>query len=78
MADPGLGFMGRLLIEDRPGLVAGARLIGAGDTAERTAALHLVAALPGWHRITVAADIAQGDANSVTGSCSIRPRSAHR
>jgi transposase len=51
-----LSFMGHLLMENRSGLVIRTRLTEASGTAEPTAALRLVEAVPGRHRITVGAD----------------------
>ena len=51
-----LSFMGHVLMENRNGLVVGAGLKPASGTAERSAALALIGALEGRHRITVAAD----------------------
>jgi hypothetical protein len=51
-----LSFMGHLLRENRSGLVVGTRLTPASGVAERAAATALAEAVPGRHRITVAAD----------------------
>jgi len=51
-----LSFMGHVLMENRNGLVVGARLTQASGTAERRAALELIGAMEGRHRITVGAD----------------------
>jgi IS5 family transposase len=51
-----MAFMGHLLMENRHGLVVGARLTQATGTAERDAAAALIAEIPGRHRITVGAD----------------------
>jgi transposase len=51
-----LCFMGHVLMENRHGLVVSPRLTAATGTAEREAAVALVEAVPGRHRITVGAD----------------------
>ena len=51
-----LCFMGHVLMENRHGLVVSPRLTAATGTAEREAAVGLVEAVPGRHRITVGAD----------------------
>jgi transposase len=51
-----LCFMGLVLMENRHGLVVSPRLTAATGTAEREAAVGLVEAVPGRHRITVGAD----------------------
>ena len=51
-----LVFMGHVLSENRNGLVVDARLSQANGRAEREAALDMVKAIPGRHRITVGAD----------------------
>jgi hypothetical protein len=51
-----LCFMGHVLMENRHGLVVSPRLTAATGTAEREAAVGLVAGVPGRHRITVGAD----------------------
>jgi hypothetical protein len=60
-----LCFMGRLLMENRSGLVVAARLTQATGLAERAAASRLIADLPGRHRITVGADRAYDTADFV-------------
>ena len=60
-----LSFMGHLLMENRSGLVVGTRLTPATGVAERTAATALTEAIPGRHRITVAADRAYDTAGFV-------------
>jgi hypothetical protein len=57
--------MGHLLMENRSGLVVGTRLTPATGVAERTAATALTEAIPGRHRITVAADRAYDTAGFV-------------
>jgi Transposase DDE domain len=59
--------MGHLLMENRSGLVVGTRLTPATGVAERTAATALTEAIPGRHRITVAADRAYDTAGFVAG-----------
>ncbi len=49
-------YMGHVLTENRNGLVVDARLTQAGGSAEREAALEMLAELPGEHRKTVGAD----------------------
>jgi len=51
-----LCFMGHVLMENRHGLIITPRLTAATGTAEREAAVDLVEAVPGRHRITVGAD----------------------
>lgn len=51
-----LYFMGHALMENRNGLVVDSRLTLATGTAEREAALEMVANLPGTHRVTVGGD----------------------
>ena len=51
-----LSFMGHVLMENRNGLVVGATLTQGSGFAERFAALDLIGALTGRHRITVGAD----------------------
>jgi transposase len=51
-----LAYMGHLLMENRHGLVVGARVTQATGTAEREAAADLVDALGGSQRITLGAD----------------------
>lgn len=51
-----LSFMGHVLMENRNGLVVGATLTQASGFAERGAAVALIGAMPGRHRITVGAD----------------------
>ena len=48
--------MGHLLMENRSGLVVAARLTPATGRAEREAAIAMVEAVPGRHRITLGAD----------------------
>lgn len=62
-----LSFMGHALMENRNGLVVGARLTLATGTAEREAAADMVGALTGWHRITVGADKAYDTKDFVAG-----------
>jgi transposase len=62
-----LSFMGHLLMENRSGLVVGTRLTQATGMAERAAATALAEAVPGRHRITVAADRAYDTAGFVAG-----------
>lgn len=51
-----LCYQGHVLTENRNGLVVDGRLTIATGTAERDAALEMVAALPGVNRVTVGAD----------------------
>src|SRR5437879_7479202 len=51
-----LAYLGHVLMENRHALVVDARLTLATGTAEREAALEMVAARPGHHRITLGAD----------------------
>ncbi len=48
--------MGHVRMENRPGLVVNLRLTPATGTAEREAAVAMIAQVPGRHRITVGAD----------------------
>jgi transposase len=51
-----LGYLGHVLMEHRSGLLVNAMVTPADGYGERDAALVLVAAIPGRHRITVAGD----------------------
>jgi IS5 family transposase len=51
-----LAYLGHVLMENRHALVVGTRLTLATGTAEREAALAMVAERPGNHRITLGAD----------------------
>lgn len=51
-----LGYLGHVLMEHRSGLVVNAMVTPADGYGERDAALVMVAAVPGRHRITVAGD----------------------
>jgi transposase len=51
-----LAYLGHLLMENRHGLVANAQVTQATDTAEREAAVDMVQALSGTHRVTLGAD----------------------
>src|SRR5688572_9719045 len=51
-----LGYLGHVLMEHRSGLVVNAMVTPADGHGERDAALVMVAAVPGRHRITVAGD----------------------
>lgn len=51
-----LSFQGHLLMENRNGLVVDGRVTEANGTAERDAALGMVEALSGTHRVTLGAD----------------------
>ncbi len=51
-----LSYRGNVLIENRNGLVVDTELLQAKGTAERDAALVMVEAIPGNHRVTLAAD----------------------
>src|SRR5438874_5969609 len=51
-----LAYLGHVLMENRHALVVDTRLTLATDTAEREAALEMVADRPGNHRITLGAD----------------------
>ena len=51
-----LAYLGHVLMENRHALVVDTRLTLATGTAEREAALEMVAARPGNHRITLGAD----------------------
>jgi transposase len=55
-AESKLAYMGHVLMENRQGLVVGARVTQATGTAEREAAADLVDALGGTQRITLGAD----------------------
>lgn len=58
-------YMGHALMENRNGLVVGARLTQASGTAEREAALAMLAEQPGHRRKTVGADKAYDQAGFV-------------
>jgi IS5 family transposase len=60
-----LAYLGHVLMENRHALVVDARLTLATGTAEREAALEMVADRPGNHRITLAADKAYDAAEFV-------------
>jgi transposase len=51
-----LGYLGHVLMENRQGLIVDTRLTLATGTAEREAAVEMIAALPSQSRITVGAD----------------------
>ena len=51
-----LSYMGHLLMENRNGLVVNAQVTQATGTAEREAAVGMVEALSGTHRVTLGAD----------------------
>ena len=51
-----LGYLGHVLMEHRSGLLVNATVTPADGYGERDAALVMVAAIPGRHRITVAGD----------------------
>jgi len=51
-----LCFMGHVLMENRSGLVVDAQVTLATGTAEREAALEMVEAIPGTHRVTIGGD----------------------
>jgi transposase len=67
-----LSFMGHVLMENRNGLVVGATLTQASGTAERSAALDLIGAMPGRHRITVGADKGYDTADFVANLRALR------
>ena len=51
-----LSYMGHVVMENRNGLVVGARVTQATGTGERDAALRMLTRIPGKHRITLGAD----------------------
>jgi transposase len=51
-----LGYLGHVLMENRNGLIVNPRLTQATGTAEREAAVEMVAELPGNYRVTVGGD----------------------
>jgi transposase len=51
-----LGYLGHVLMENRNGLIVNTRLTQATGTAEREAAVEMVAELPGTSRVTVGGD----------------------
>jgi transposase len=51
-----LGYLGHVMMENRNGLIVDTRLTQATGTAEREAAVEMVAELPGQSRVTVGAD----------------------
>lgn len=67
-----LSYLGHLLIENRNGLVVDTRVTQATGTAEREAAIEMVEALSGTHRVTLGAD-----KNYDTQDCVDRLRCAH-
>jgi hypothetical protein len=60
-----LCHMGHVLIENRSGLVVDAKTTLATGTAEREAAVAMIGAIPGQHRITVGGDKAYDTADFV-------------
>ena len=62
-----LCYMGHVLMENRNGLVVDARLTIATGTAEQEAAVEMVEAVPGSHRITVGMDKAYDQRKCVQG-----------
>ena len=71
-----LCFAGHVLMENRNGLVVDAVLTQATGTAERDAALSMLANVPGQHRITLGADKNYDTANFVN-SCRDRIVTPH-
>src|SRR5262249_60588601 len=71
-----LAYLGHVLMENRHALVVGTRLTLATGTAEREAALAMMADRPGNHRITLGADKAYDGAEFVAElrECSVQPR----
>jgi transposase len=51
-----LGYLGHVLMENRTGLIVNTRLTQATGTAEREAAVEMIAELPGNYRVTVGGD----------------------
>jgi transposase len=51
-----LSYSGHVLMENRNGLVANLEVLEANGTAERDAALMMIEAIPGDHRVTIAGD----------------------
>jgi transposase len=70
-----LAYLGHVLMENRHALVVDTRLTLATGTAEREAALEMVAARPGNHRITLGADKAYDVAGFVDDlrACNVTP-----
>jgi transposase len=66
-----LSYMGHVLMENRNGLVVDARLTEANGTAEREAALEMLAAIPGQHPITLGADKGYDTRGFVEGARSL-------
>lgn len=62
-----LAFMGHALMENRNGLVVDVRLTAASGTAERDAAIAMIEAVPGRHRLTLGADKAYDTRDFVAG-----------
>ncbi|MCG7865866.1 MAG: hypothetical protein JAY74_05765 [Candidatus Thiodiazotropha taylori] len=54
-AESRLAYLGHLVMENRQGLVVNAQVTQAADTAERGAAVDMVKALSGTHRVTLGA-----------------------
>jgi transposase len=73
-----LAYLGHVLMENRHALVVDTRLTLATGTAEREAALEMVAARPGNHRITLGADKAYDVAGFVDDlrACNVTPHVA--
>src|SRR5215831_8554055 len=61
-----LAYLGHVLMEHRSGLIVDTRLTPADGHGERDAALLMVQAIPGRHRVTVAADKAYDTRDFVT------------
>jgi len=73
-----LAYLGHVLMENRHALVVDTRLTLATGTAEREAALAMIGARPGTHRITLGADKAYDAAGFVTDlrQCNATPHVA--
>ena len=67
-----LAYLGHVVMENRHALVVDTRLTLATGTAEREAALEMVAARPGNHRITLGADKAYDVAGFVGRSAAVQ------
>ncbi len=62
-----LGYLGHVVMENRNGLIVSTRLTQATGTAEREAAVEMVAELPGNYRVTVGGDKAYDTQACVQG-----------
>ena len=73
-----LGYLGHVLMEHRSGLIVNATVTPADGHGERDAALVMIEAVPGRHRLTVAADKAYDTARFCRQSARDDGHPAHR